>query len=258
MVEQARLLLDKALRQDSIELCHFRTFGGGLFASVIPCTCALLPWTVKLPVAWGGKANVKKGVALLIIFTASLLSVVVGLHTNFPNLTQSPAGSYSPVPPPSREPRLAAAAVVPPRAAEKAEGKAPDFILASLDGTQVALSSFRGKKGVVLVFFATWCVNCMKEVPEIKKFALEAQKENIEVLAINFKQRVDIVEKFHKSNNINYRILLDSDGAVATGKYGIKGIPHIIGIDAKGEMIYRGDDLPVKKAEFMQKLNQGL
>jgi peroxiredoxin len=204
----------------------------------------------------GTKSVNRKGLAFLVIFTASLLLIFFGQHNNPPNLPRILAGSYSPAP---QEPKVLAATALPARAMEKSsEGKAPDFTLTSLDGSQVTLSSFKGKKGVVLAFFATWCVNCMKEVPEIKKFALMAQKENVEVLAINFKQRADIVERFQKSHSISYRILLDMDGAVALGKYGIKGIPHIIGIDAKGEMIYRGEDLPVKKTEFIEKLNQGL
>ena len=39
------------------------------------------------------------------------------------------------------------------------------------------------------MFFATWCVTCMKEVPEIKRFAETARKEKIEVSAVNYKQQ---------------------------------------------------------------------
>ena len=164
------------------------------------------------------------------------------------------ADSYPPV---RQELKLAAAAL-PGRAPEKPPAVGtPDFTLPSLDGSQVTLSGYRGKKGVVLVFFATWCVNCMREVPEIKKFALVAQKEKIEVLAVNFKQRKNIVEKFRKAQEVNYQILLDEDGAVTVDKYGIKGLPHIVGVNVKGETIYRGEDLPMNKTEFIEKLIQG-
>jgi cytochrome c-type biogenesis protein len=210
----------------------------------------------KLPKAGVWMEAVKKGSALLIIITASLLFVFVGQQTDFPNLTRLLAGSNSSA-------LLVPEPVVPtglqPRAMEKPSGDgAPDFTLTSLNGAQVSLSSFKGKKGVVLVFFATWCVSCMKEVPEIIQFAQMARKENVEVLAINFKQNADIVERFNKSNKINYGILLDTDGTVATGKYGVRGIPHVVGIDGKGEIIYRGTALPDKKTEFIKKLKQGL
>jgi peroxiredoxin len=193
---------------------------------------------------------VRIGSASLMIVTASPLWVSVNPNTDFPNFPGLLAGSYahaSPAPKPSA-------------AIELLGKEAPDFILASLEGSQVQLSSFKGKKGVVLVFFATWCVSCMKEVPEIKQFAETARKENIEVLGVNHKQKADIVERFHKSKSINYPIILDKDGTVATEKYGIRGIPHIIGINAKGVIIYRGTDLPDKdkRTDFISNLKQGL
>ncbi len=198
--------------------------------------------------------NAKKGAVRPMILVACLLPVFAGQLADFPNPAVLRADSNLPV---RQELKLAAAAL-PARAADKpSENKAPDFTLTSLDGSRVTLSNYRGKKGVVLVFFATWCVNCMREVPEIKKFALVAQKANIEVLAVNFKQRKNIVEKFHKAQEINYRVLLDEDGAVTLDKYGIKGLPHIVGVNLKGETIYRGEDLPVNRTEFIEKLIQG-
>ncbi len=210
----------------------------------------------RLPKAGAWMETVKRGFALLIIVAASLLFVFVGQNTDFPSLTQIMAGSSSstvsaPIPAvsPEPQPRVTAAA---------SENPAPDFTLASLDGAQVTLSSYKGKKGVVLVFFATWCVVCMKEVPEIKRFAETVSKEKIEVIAINYKQQNDIVERFNKTHKVNYGILLDAEGTVTTGKYGIKGLPHIVGIDAKGEIVYRGTALPENNREFLAKLKQGL
>jgi cytochrome c-type biogenesis protein len=212
----------------------------------------------RLPKAGAWMETVKKGFALLIMIAASLLFVFVGQNTDFPSLTRFLAGSPSttvlaPMPIVSTESQPRAKAV-------PLGNPAPDFTLASLDGAQVTLSSYKGEKGVVLVFFATWCVGCMKEVPEIKRFAETAQREKIEVIAVNYKQQTDIVERFNRSNEINYRILLDSEGAVTTGEYGygIKGLPHVVGIDAKGEIVYRGTALPENKTEFAAKLKQGL
>lgn len=210
----------------------------------------------RLPKAGAWMETVKKGFALLIILASSFLFVFVGQNTDFPNLTRLLAGPSSPaavtpMPAVSTESR-------PQVIAESLGNPAPDFTLASLDGSQVTLSSYKGKKGVVLVFFATWCVSCMKEVPEIKRFAETARKEKIEVFAVNYKQQTDIVERFNKSNNVNYGILLDTEGTVTAGKYGIKGLPHIVGIDAKGEIVYRGTELPETRIQFMTKLKQGL
>ncbi|MBM4314102.1 MAG: TlpA family protein disulfide reductase [Deltaproteobacteria bacterium] len=118
----------------------------------------------------------------------------------------------------------------------------------------------KGQKGVVLVFFATWCVNCMRELPENMRFAEAAQKDNVIVLGINYKQAKETVERLRKSQKVNYGLLLDTDGSVTAEKYGIRGLPHIIGINAKGEIVYRGVSLPEKdkRDEFMHNLKQGL
>ncbi|MDP2862841.1 MAG: redoxin family protein [Desulfobacterales bacterium] len=221
----------------------------------------------KLPGAGAWMETLKKGFALLIIITASLLFVLVGQNTDFPNLTRLLASAEtSAVPAPKAE--STTKPLTPDTQTEQefqfgeikktSANPAPDFTLTLLGGDQVTLSSFKGKKGVVLVFFATWCVSCMKETPEIKKFTKMAQKENVAVFGINYKQPAEIVERFKKSAKINYGILLDTDGTVATEKYGIKGLPHIVGIDAKGGIIYRGTELPDNKAEFIKNLKQGL
>ena len=221
----------------------------------------------KLPGAGAWMETVKKGFALLIIITASLLFVLVGQNTDFPNLTRLLASAEtSAVPAPEAESTTkpltpdtqTGQAFQLGEILKKSVNPAPDFTLTLLGGDQVTLSSFKGKKGVLLVFFATWCVSCMKETPEIKKFTKMAQKENVAVFGINYKQPAEIVERFKKSAKINYGILLDTDGTVATEKYGIKGLPHIVGIDAKGGIIYRGTDLPDNKAEFIKNLKQGL
>ena len=208
----------------------------------------------RLPKAGTWMETVKKSFALLIIIAATLLFVSVGQNTDFPNLTRllaSTNSSAAPVPARTTTPE-------PQRTAKPSVDLPPDFTLTSLAKGPVTLSQFKGKKGVVLAFFATWCVSCVKEVPEIKQFAETAQKENVILFGIDYKQPAEIVESFVKSQQVNYGILLDLDGKVATDKYGIRGIPHVIGINAEGRIIYRGTALPDNKAEFIKNLKQGL
>jgi thiol:disulfide interchange protein DsbD len=249
---------------------------------------------MRLPKAGAWLEVVKKGFALSIIIAASLLFVFVGQNTDFPSLTRflassepSAASTQKPdtpaelkhgattTPPatpaadvtlpslratttPSATP--AADATLPSVGATTAPSanSAADFTLPSLGGPPVTLSAYRGKKGVVLVFFATWCVNCMKELPEIKQFAEMAQRNNVIVFGINYKQSEELVKRFKESEQIAYGILLDMAGNVTTELFGIRGIPHVIGINAKGEVVYRGTALPDNKDEFIKNLEQGL
>ncbi len=209
-----------------------------------------------LPKAGAWLETMKKSFALLVILASSLLFVYVGQNTDFPSITRVLSGAEPTAPP---DQKLVVSVEHELRKVEThSSDPAPDFTLASLRKHPVTLSSLKGKKGVVLVFFATWCVNCVKEIPEIKQFADEARKDNVVVFGIDYKQEKEIVERFVKSSQIDYEVLLDTEGTVTTEQYSIRGIPHVVGIDGKGNMIYRGTALPEDKAAFIRDLQKGL
>jgi thiol:disulfide interchange protein len=78
----------------------------------------------RLPRAGAWMETVKKGFALVIIFTASLLFVFVGQNTDFPNLTQLLASSYASASPATK---TVTPIAFQPRALDKSsENLAPD------------------------------------------------------------------------------------------------------------------------------------
>lgn len=60
----------------------------------------------------------------------------------------------------------------------------PDFIFSSLDGKRDAVSSFRGKKPVLLYFWATWCPSCREDLTAAKKI-YPGYADRIEYLAMD-------------------------------------------------------------------------
>ncbi len=68
---------------------------------------------------------------------------------------------------------------------------------APLKGKNINLEQYKGKV-VLVTFWATWCVFCIKEFPSIQKMQTEIGKENIKVIAITQDSKEDLpkVDKF--------------------------------------------------------------
>ena len=71
---------------------------------------------------------------------------------------------------------------------------APDFTLNDINGKPLALSSLRGK-WVVLDFWGSWCVWCIKGMPKMKEYYAKYQ-DKLEILGVDCN---DTVEKWKEA-----------------------------------------------------------
>mgnify|MGYP004636112793 FL=1 len=113
---------------------------------------------------------------------------------------------------------------------------APDFTVNLTDGTQVKLSSLRGKV-VMLQFTASWCGVCRKEMPHIESQIWQRHKDNSQfaLLGIDRDEPLATVNQFVKKTGVTYPMALDP-GADVFALYAEReaGITRNILIDRDG------------------------
>ena len=118
-----------------------------------------------------------------------------------------------------------------------------DFTLPDLDGRQVALGRFLGKEPVLLVFWATWCLECKAAIPEINAMTTGPLAGKLQILGIDFRESREKVARAVTSRGIRYPVLLDLQGQVARA-YEVVGIPTYVLIGREGKVLYREHVLP--------------
>jgi cytochrome c-type biogenesis protein len=194
---------------------------------------------------------IEKVFAVLLILVAECFLIYLGQNSKFPPLNLLTVRS-----------RPAAEGPAPMPAAPKAGGgttvgnPAPDWRLNDPDGKPVALSDYRGKKGVLMAFFATWCAECMEEVPSLIAFQSKYKDRAVELIGVDNDQPAHVVKQFAEARKVNYKLLLDPDGTVATA-YGVKGFPTFVGIDAGGAIRYVANVLPGDLDALVKQLETG-
>lgn len=107
-----------------------------------------------------------------------------------------------------------------------------DFSLPSLDGGTIHLADTRGKT-VILNFWASWCVPCTEEMPEIEAFYKAHSGGDVVVIGVNVGETAGVAGAFAHQVGATFPIALDQDTAVAT-RYGMRGLPMTIIIDRLG------------------------
>jgi peroxiredoxin len=116
---------------------------------------------------------------------------------------------------------------------------APDFTLQDIDGKTWKLSDFKGKKIVMIDFWATWCNICKREMPILQKVYQEYQGKDVEFLGVALDENVAAIKKVAREKGVTYPILVDKDTKVATEIYQLSGpIPYKVVIDKSGTIVY--------------------
>ena len=116
---------------------------------------------------------------------------------------------------------------------------APDFTLASTDGTEFTLSAHRGKV-VMLQFTASWCGICRGEMPHIESRIWQPHKDDADfvLVGVDREEPREVVEEYTDKLGTTYPMLLDEKGDVFAS-YAVRksGITRNVLIDRDGRIV---------------------
>jgi peroxiredoxin len=126
-------------------------------------------------------------------------------------------------------------------AATAAEGPAPDFALASTAGTNYRLSEYRGEV-VALVFWASWCGDCRRELERFERLRRTYGSVGLTVLGVNLDKDPGQAAALAGAAGIGYPVLLDQAQDVSR-TYRADELPLIVLIDRHGAIRARHDAL---------------
>ena len=116
--------------------------------------------------------------------------------------------------------------------------EAPGFTLLDLEGRAVNLSDFAGKT-VLINFWASWCVPCRTEMPDLENAYRDRNaSEGLVVLGINLQEARPAAKDFAEKYDLTFPVLLDSSGSVAKA-YRLSGLPESWVVDPEGTLIQR-------------------
>ena len=108
---------------------------------------------------------------------------------------------------------------------------APNFRLKATDGREVSLADYRGRP-VIVAFWATWCMPCMVEMPQLISF-YEKQNGKVALIAVSMDDSLSDAKGYADYNHLPFPVLFDSKLRVAQG-YAVEGIPALFIVDSGG------------------------
>ena len=115
--------------------------------------------------------------------------------------------------------------------------EAAPFTLSQPDGGTVSSADIAGKVAVIN-FWATWCVPCVKEIPNLNQAYAKHQQDGLIIIGVNYQQNRERVLRFLKKAPISYPVALDEDGSFAK-RFGVSALPVSIMINREGLIVHK-------------------
>ena len=130
----------------------------------------------------------------------------------------------------------------------------PDIVLPDPDGNVIKLSDYRGNY-VLIDFWASWCVPCRRENPNVVAMYNKYSKQNFEIFGVSLDRERDKWLQAIKDDGLTWPQVSDLKfwNSAAAQLYNVNAIPYTVLIDPDGKVIdtrLRGPALDQKLQEI--------
>jgi cytochrome c biogenesis protein CcmG/thiol:disulfide interchange protein DsbE len=113
---------------------------------------------------------------------------------------------------------------------------APGFDLKRLDGRgRIDLATLRGKKPIVLDFWASWCIPCIHESKRLET-ARKSYGDRVAFIGVDTKDFSSEARAWQRKHGITYPSVHDGSGQVLA-KWGGLPIPKIFFVNRAGKVV---------------------
>ena len=116
--------------------------------------------------------------------------------------------------------------------------KPHDFIRKSLDGKDIQLSSYRGKKVVLMDFWASWCMPCIKNFSALKNIYAKYADKGLEIIGISCDKSFEDFKTAVNKNHLPWvNVPAKSNGEDISVAFKVNEVPLYILIDKTGNIV---------------------
>ncbi|MBW8485042.1 TlpA family protein disulfide reductase [Actinomadura sp. PM05-2] len=126
------------------------------------------------------------------------------------------------------------------RIAASARASTPSASGKTLEGEDLALSSFKGKVTVVN-FWASWCAPCRGEAPSLEQVYGQNKAEGVQFVGVDFKDAAENAKAFQRKFKVTYPSFFDADGQIGLAFRDVppNAIPSTLVLDRQGRVAAR-------------------
>jgi thiol-disulfide isomerase/thioredoxin len=132
-------------------------------------------------------------------------------------------------------------------AAEVGDPAAPLQVAEWLKGDPVDLAAVKGRKIVVVEFWATWCGPCIASIPHLTEMQRQFADRGVVFVGVSA-EAANVAKPFvdKMGEKMDYTVAVDSNRQTTDGylkAYGVNGIPHAFIVDRDGNIAWHGHPL---------------